>query len=280
MSRFYNIERRVWILLGTVLLIAFISLGLGVQSLQRSSRDAGIMAQLGEDNRLLHESEQRLRNEIERLRQDSERNSSELKTKEEQLAAAERARLQMEEQRLEKLQREKQKQEFLLSARQKIQAGVAADDASVLLKEQQLTIRLSDKVLFESGKTDLLPMGQAALKNIADFLNGDLKDCPVVVEGHTDNVSISKTLKSRFPSNWELSSARACAAVQYLIEQKVDATRMAAAGRGETQPVVPNDTEEARTKNRRIDIVIDLSKSEMHVVPEKGPAASPSPVKP
>ncbi|MDK2959817.1 MAG: chemotaxis protein MotB, partial [Bacillota bacterium] len=83
------------------------------------------------------------------------------------------------------------------------------------------------------------------------------------VEGHTDNLPINTY---RFPSNWELSTARATTVVRYLAEKHgIPPDRLSAAGYGEWRPVAPNDTPEHRAQNRRVDIVVlrtDLAKQE------------------
>ena len=91
---------------------------------------------------------------------------------------------------------------------------------------------------------------------MAKTLN-DHQDKVIRVIGHTDNVPVAKSLQSIFPSNWELSSARAVNVVKFLeTKGKVDPTRMAATGRGEHQPIAPNDTKENQAKNRRIEIIL------------------------
>jgi chemotaxis protein MotB len=82
----------------------------------------------------------------------------------------------------------------------------------------------------------------------------------LVVEGYTDNAPIGSALRPRYPTNWELSAARACDVVRYLQAAGIDPRRLAASGFGEYQPVAPNDTPAGRSQNRRIDIVLmDMS---------------------
>lgn len=120
------------------------------------------------------------------------------------------------------------------------------------IDERGLTISFVDGVLFDVGKADL----KENAKSILDSIVSLLMDIPnyVCVEGHTDNLPIST---DRFPSNWELSTARASMVIRYFIENfDFEPTRLSAAGYGEYRPVAPNDTPEGRSLNRRVDIVI------------------------
>jgi chemotaxis protein MotB len=117
--------------------------------------------------------------------------------------------------------------------------------------EQWLEIEMQSSLLFESGDAALGNKALELLGQIAEILKAE--QTPVRVEGFTDNVPIKSV---RFPSNWELSSARAAAVVQLFIEEGLDPTRLMATGYGEFQPIAPNDTPENRTKNRRVVLMI------------------------
>jgi chemotaxis protein MotB len=110
--------------------------------------------------------------------------------------------------------------------------------------------------MFESGEAVLKPDGEAVLLKVA----GVLKQHPTLmvhVVGHTDNVPIRASARSRFASNWELSTARALAAVRFLSESGgVDPRRLGAVGYGEYHPIADNTTEKGRAKNRRIAITV------------------------
>ena len=132
--------------------------------------------------------------------------------------------------------------------------------------------------LFNSGEAELNPGGEAVMRKLAAFLTQH-PNLKIHVIGHTDNVPIRPEARSRFASNWELSSARALAAVHFLTERAgMDARRLGAVGYGEFRPVADNATAEGRAKNRRIAIVI-LPDELMGV--EAAPAApsEPEPVK-
>jgi chemotaxis protein MotB len=117
--------------------------------------------------------------------------------------------------------------------------------------EEWLEIEMQSSLLFDSGDAALSNKALELLGQIAEILKG--QQVPVRVEGFTDNVPIKS---ARFPSNWELSSARAAAVVQLFIEEGIEPTKLMATGYGEFQPIAPNDTPENRTKNRRVVLMI------------------------
>ena len=120
----------------------------------------------------------------------------------------------------------------------------------------EVSVNVLDKILFDSGKTAIKPEGLAVLKRVGDILK-EVKDKRIVVEGHTDNVPISPALKSRFPTNWELSTARAVVVVRYLHEKVgIDPSLLSATGVSEYHPVADNTNEEGKARNRRIEIVL------------------------
>ena len=128
----------------------------------------------------------------------------------------------------------------------------------VQLKEMKdrLTMTMVDKIIFPSGSATISKDGKKVLDKVVSILK-DVKDKRIQVEGHTDNVKIVSDLKHRFPTNWELSTARATEVVRYLQETGgIDPNILSATGYGEYQPVAPNDTDEGRHKNRRIEIVL------------------------
>ncbi len=116
----------------------------------------------------------------------------------------------------------------------------------------KLTVNILDRILFDSGEADLKAEGQQIMEKIAGVL-GQHTNRQVHVIGHTDDVPIRR----KFASNWELSTARATAAVRFLQERAgFDPQRLGAVGYGEFHPIAPNSTAEGRAKNRRIEVVI------------------------
>ncbi len=115
-----------------------------------------------------------------------------------------------------------------------------------------LVIRFADSILFDLGRADLRREAIEVLDKVA----GVISTIPnhVRVEGHTDDLRINT---ERFPSNWELSTGRSAAVVRYFImKHNLPPARLSVAGYGEFRPIAPNDSEENRRKNRRVDIVI------------------------
>jgi chemotaxis protein MotB len=116
-----------------------------------------------------------------------------------------------------------------------------------------LVVRLlTDKVVFDTGKADLKPQSISLLSGVGHAINID-KTHPIMVEGHTDSVPVSG---SQFPTNWELSTARASVVVRFLIRVGIDRYRLGAAGYAYLYPVASNATEAGRSKNRRVEIVL------------------------
>lgn len=120
------------------------------------------------------------------------------------------------------------------------------------LNERGLTVRFLDNVLFDSGKADLKPEAKEIIENVSAILQQSKKK--ITVEGHTDNVPISTYI---YPSNWELSTARAVNVVKYMIDfGQIDPIRLSAAGYADQHPISDNSTPDGRKNNRRVDMVI------------------------
>lgn len=123
------------------------------------------------------------------------------------------------------------------------------------INEKGLVVSLREKLMFDSGRAEIYEEAKNILKDITK----EIVDVPnnTRIEGHTDNVPIGPELKSKFPTNWELSTARATNVTRYLLETlNFPPKRLSSAGYGEYQPVVDNDTEEHKAMNRRVDIVV------------------------
>jgi chemotaxis protein MotB len=117
--------------------------------------------------------------------------------------------------------------------------------------ELWLQIELNDSILFSSGGVETSPQAQVIFTEIANILK-NYKN-PIQIEGFTDNVPIRN---GRYPTNWELSSARATEIVKFLAGKGVEPERLAAVGYGEFQPLASNDTEMGRAQNRRVAVMI------------------------
>ena len=119
----------------------------------------------------------------------------------------------------------------------------------------KLTVDVVDKILFDSGQAEVKPEGLAVLKRVVEILM-TVTDKVIRIEGHTDNIPIAGSLAKRYPTNWELSAARALNVTRYLEKEGIDPSILSAAAFGEYQPVAENDTPEGRAKNRRIAIIL------------------------
>ncbi|MBU1185120.1 MAG: OmpA family protein [Proteobacteria bacterium] len=119
----------------------------------------------------------------------------------------------------------------------------------------KLTVDVLDKILFDSGRAEVKPEGLEVLKRVVEILK-TVTDKIIRVEGHTDNVPIGGILAKRYPTNWELSAARAINITRYLEKEGLDPALLSAAAFGEYQPVADNETPEGRAKNRRIAIIL------------------------
>lgn len=118
--------------------------------------------------------------------------------------------------------------------------------------ERGVVLVLQELILFNSGEANILSTGKPFLNKIGSLLNKIPNE--VKVEGHTDNKPMASF---RYPSNWELSGARASSVVRYLVsENNFDPSRFTIVGYGDTRPLVPNDSPTNMSKNRRVEIVI------------------------
>ncbi len=121
--------------------------------------------------------------------------------------------------------------------------------------QNMLSVDLAEQIFFDSGRATLKSGGKDVLKKVGEALKG-YENKIIRVVGHTDNVPLAKSLQATFPTNWDLSVARATNVVRFLQEVGVPPERMVPSGRSEFDPVAPNDTPEGRQKNRRIEIML------------------------
>lgn len=161
----------------------------------------------------------------------------------------------LEQQKAALLAASQQRQQQYEALVQNLSKEVEQGQLQVKQYKNMLAVDLAEQIFFDSGKAKLKPGGKEVLKKVGEALkNYDNKIIRVV--GHTDNVPLAKSLQSVFPTNWELSVARATNVVRYLQEVGIPPERMVASGRSEYDPVAPNDTPEGRQKNRRIEIML------------------------
>jgi chemotaxis protein MotB len=139
---------------------------------------------------------------------------------------------------------------------EEMRAELESKDVTISQLQGKLTVNILDRILFDSGEAVLKSGGETVLQKIAGIL-AQHPTLKIHVIGHTDNVPIRASTRTRFTSNWELSTARALAAVRFLTEKAgVDPHRVGAVGYGEFRPIADNSTAEGRARNRRIAITI------------------------
>jgi chemotaxis protein MotB len=168
------------------------------------------------------------------------------------------AKARLEELRKQKLAAEERAATFR-KLMEKLRSMIDAGQLKVVIRDGRMLIALDSDVLFDSGKTNLKPVGEAALAKVAQVLVG-ITDRKYQVAGHTDDVPIHS---AKFPSNWELSTARAVEVVRFLIANGMKPQQVSAAGFGEFDPVAANDSAEHRAQNRRIEIVLEPNLSDL-----------------
>jgi chemotaxis protein MotB len=194
--------------------------------------------------------------EREQLRQEQARLTAILEQERERLKTEEADKARLEQERAakeEEIARLTRTQEELSRS---LKDEISKGNITIQQVRDKLTINMVDRVLFDSGQADVKPAGVNVLKQVSDVLN-KITDKQIRIEGHTDNVPISTKLKNRFKSNWELSTARATTVVRFLIDAGgVDRQYLSAVGYAETRPIAANDSDEGRSANRRIEIVL------------------------
>jgi len=136
---------------------------------------------------------------------------------------------------------------------EKMKSEISQGQVTISELKGKLTVNMVDSILFDSGKAEVKAGGLEILGKVISILK-DVKDKSIRIEGHTDNVQIVGALAKRYPTNWELSAARAINVARYLQDEGIDPGQLAAVAYGEWKPVGDNDTEEGKAKNRRIEI--------------------------
>lgn len=152
-------------------------------------------------------------------------------------------------------ERLRKQQEYMQGVASKLNQAMAAQITSGLVGVTQtsrgVVLEINASALFNQGEADLQSSATKTMIRVAEILAQGEQN--IEVEGHTDDVPIST---ARFPSNWELSSARASSVVRLFIENGVASPRLTAVGSAANRPVAPNDTPEGRARNRRVTITI------------------------
>ncbi len=136
-----------------------------------------------------------------------------------------------------------------------LKSEIQKGEIAVTQLRDKLSLSMVDKILFDSGSADVKKDGKKVLDRVAEILK-KVADKQIRIEGHTDNVPIGSRIAKRFPTNWELSNARATNVVKYLQEKGIDPKLLSPSGYSEYRPVESNDTDAGKAKNRRIEIVL------------------------
>ena len=166
----------------------------------------------------------------------------------------------------------------------KMKDEIAKGDISLSQDGGRLRVGLVDKILFDSGEAEISKRGEEVLARVGAVLAA-IDDKQIQVSGHTDRTPISDKLVGQFPTNWELSTARAINVVRFLSEKAtVPPQRLVASGYGEYHPIANNKTAAGRAKNRRIEILLTpslapkaIAKGKLTAVAERAKAPDPSP---
>lgn len=192
-------------------------------------------AERSELARKLEESEGKLKAELDVSKE-------KLEASEEELEALRKQRADMDRQ-LEEFQK----------LTERFKEMIAAEGIEVYVRRGKMIVALPSSVLFPSGKAELSKRGLDTLTRVAGKLK-DFEDRRFIVAGHTDNVPIGQV---DFEDNWQLSAARALRVVRFLIEQGLSPENLAAAGYGEYDPVRSNKNKAGRSRNRRIELILE-----------------------
>jgi chemotaxis protein MotB len=161
----------------------------------------------------------------------------------------------LEKQQSELLAANQQRQQQYDALVHNLSKEVEQGQLQVRQYQNMLSVDLAEQIFFDSGHAELKASGKKVLEKVGDALKG-YENKVIRVVGHTDNVPVAKSLQGTFPTNWELSVARATNVVRFLQEVGIPPERMVVSGRGEYDPVASNDTAEGRQKNRRIEILL------------------------
>ena len=201
----------------------------------QSAEDRKQMAVLHERNRILLDENRRLIEAVDDLKLELQREILTLKQKERKISELDKTRKDIEAD---------------------LKEQIAQKDIKLEEIEGKLKVTFVDRILFNSGSVEVNNEGREVLLKLAETFRAN-KEQNIVVEGHTDDVQIGPSLQDLFPTNWELSAARATAVTRYLHEKgNVEPARLTASGFSFYRPVADNETEEGRKQNRRIEIIL------------------------
>lgn len=196
-----------------------------------------------------------LTNEVAQLQQDKDSCNKALTAATNDLAAKDKALAAKAKEIQTKEVQVKQQSAAFAQMQEAMKAELASKEVTLKELEGKLTLTMVEAILFDSGKADVKKEGKQALKKVAGVLK-EVKDQDIIIAGYTDNVKISAALAKKYPTNWELSAARAISVVKLLQADGVNPELLSAAGFSEYRPVADNKTPEGRAENRRMEIIL------------------------
>ena len=158
----------------------------------------------------------------------------------------------LEKERMARLLSDEEVESTYRNLSTRLEPQVKAGQVEIQQLPGKLLVRARDQILFDSGSADLKAEGRSVIGVVAKAIKG-IDDREIRVEGHTDDVPIRS---ARFASNWDLSAARAATVAKVLAEGGVAPKQLAVVGYGEYRPLAPNDSNESRARNRRIEIAL------------------------
>jgi chemotaxis protein MotB len=203
----------------------------------------------------LQQQKTTLEQQMTALVQDNSALKQQIASHEQQNTAMQQQVGSLEQQKAALLAASQQRQQQYDALVQGLAKEVEKGQLQVRQYKDMLAVDLAEQIFFDSGKATLKTGGKEVLKKVGEALKG-YENKVIRVVGHTDNVPLAKSLQDTFPTNWELSVARATNVVRYLQEVGIPPQRMVPSGRAEYDPVATNDTPEGRKKNRRIEIML------------------------
>lgn len=149
----------------------------------------------------------------------------------------------------------KEQSDSFIKMQEAMKAELESKQVALKELEGRLTLTMVESILFDSGKADVKEEGVLTLGKVAEVLKST-QDQDIIVCGYTDNVQIKGRLAQVYPTNWELSAARAISVVKILVASGVDPKLLSASGYSEYRPVADNESPEGRSQNRRMEVVL------------------------
>lgn len=194
--------------------------------------------------------------QIEQLKQENSQLSKQLDEKVKQLS----------EEKTKEIERLKSTYDDLISG---LQEQIKKGEITITRLADQLKVNIVDRILFPSGEAEITSEGVEVLTRVGDILK-QTRNKRIKVDGHTDNVPIHPKLQKKYPTNWELSVARATNVVRFLQDKiGIDPKNLEAAGFAEFKPLATNRTKKGRAQNRRIEILLLPESDKMEILTKK-----------